>query len=297
MNTPHTNRRNREKKSITLTAPSRQSAAPIAQPGYGGLGRAARPGAWISVTADENGDEGGIPGFPRLSVAWRRMRALCLVPLRSPLRLMRAALFAAVCLALSATGHWWMSGQAIPLQALVIGYAVVFGVALALTGRERSYAGIAAVVLLSEPALHFYFAAAQAAAKPPAAAMPMGSMATGSMSRPGMDMGAGMSTGTGMSMGAGHGMGGMLTVHVLAGLISAWWLRRGEAAVFTLVRAVAMTAFQPLRSALLLLGFSTWTPPAPARPAHDAWQVPDTSRSALLHAVVRRGPPLTPHLG
>lgn len=269
--------------------------------------------------------------------------------LGSPLRLLRAALFAAVCLALSAVGHWWMSGQGIPVHALGIAYVAVFAVALVLTGRERSFSGIAGAVLLSELALHVYFSSAQSAtgttaaaaawaavlicvpgqqggqlppgmtvesllraagldpslvAHAPAAAssmgMAMGSHAMSGMSMAGMSMpqmsvsgsGGGMGTGTGMAM--GHGLWGMLAAHVVAGLISAWWLRRGEAAVFAMVGVLAMTAFGiVLRLALVLLApaSGSWAPAAPVRRARDAWLLPQPGRCALLDVVVRRGPP------
>ena len=264
--------------------------------------------------------------------------------LGSPLRLLRAALFAAVCLALSALGHWWMSGQGIPVHALGIAYVAVFTVALALTGRERSFSGIAGAVLLSELALHVYFSSAQSAAGTTAAAaagaaaawaaalicvpgqqggqlppgmtvesllraaglnpalaahapaaatsmgMAMGSHAMSGMSMPGMSMPG--SAGGGMAM--GHGLWGMLAAHVVAGLISAWWLRRGEAAVFAMVRVLAMTAFGiVLRLAMVLLALASgsWTPAAPVRRTRDAWLLPQPGRCALLDVVVRRGPP------
>jgi hypothetical protein len=209
---------------------------------------------------------------------------------------MRAALFAAVCLALSAAGHWWMSRQSVPVHALVIAYAAVLALALALTGRERSFSGIAAAVLLSELGLHLYFSSAQAATG--TAAMPM-SMAMGpSHGMAGMSM-AGMSGS--MPMGStggmapmGHGLWGMLAVHVVAGLFSAWWLRRGEASVFAVLRVVAATAVEfVLRFALFLLrlAFGTWTPSAPVRRARDTWLLPQPGRCVLLDVVVRRGPP------
>jgi len=207
---------------------------------------------------------------------------------------MRAALFAAVCLALSAAGHWWMSGQGVPVHALVMAYAAVVALTLALTGKERSFCGIAAAVLLSELGLHLYFSSAQAATGTISMSMAMGS----SHNMAGMSM-AGMSSS--MPMGStggmapmGHGLWGMLAVHVAAGLVSAWWLRWGEASVFAVLRVVATTAVESvLRIALSLLrlAFGTWMPVAPVRRARDAWLIPQPGRCALLDVVVRRGPP------
>jgi hypothetical protein len=284
------------------------------------------------------------------------------VPLGSDLRLLRAVVFTAVCLVLSAVGHVMMSGVGIPAWALLVGFAGVFVVALGLTGRECSYPGIAGTVLASELALHFFFSAAQGtaqaapsaagaaalwvaalvcvpgqhgAALPPgmsvgallrsvglnpalAAHAPAGtasmSMSMGTMSMASMPMGshsmagmagmAGMSasmpmgagTGAGMS-GMGHGMWAMVAAHVIAGLLSACWLRRGEAAAFSLLRTMGTVAVRCLlRLTLLVLGFlrGVWTPPAPGRRTDGAWLLPQAGRCALLHVVIRRGPPLCP---
>jgi len=115
------------------------------------------------------------------------------------------------------------------------------------------------------------------------ASMPMGSAG------PGMDMGV-----------LGHGLWAMLAAHVIAGLLSAWWLRRGEAATFSLLRTMGTVAVGCLlRLTLLVLGFvrGGWTPPAPGRRLDDTWQLPRTGRRALLHVVIRRGPPLCPVVG
>lgn len=207
---------------------------------------------------------------------------------------MRAALFAAVCLALSAAGHWWMSGQGVPVHALVIAYAAVLVLALALTGRERSFAGIAAAVLLSELGLHLYFSSAQAATATASMSMAMGpSHSMAGMSMAGMSGSMPMGSTGGMAPMA-HGLWGMLAVHVAAGLISAWWLRRGEASVFAVLRLLATAGFGfVLRFVLLLsaLASGTWMPAAPVGRARDAWLLPQPARCALLDVVVRRGPP------
>ncbi|WP_034087496.1 hypothetical protein [Streptacidiphilus albus] len=224
---------------------------------------------------------------------------------------MRAALFAAVCLALSVAGHWWMSGQGIPVRALVVAYAAVLAVALVLTGRERSFSGIATVVLLSELGLHLYFSSAQAwtgtstttAAASARASMPMDMGSSHAMAGMAMaGMGGAMPMGSTHTMAPmGHGPWGMLAVHVAAGLISAWWLRRGEASVFAVLRVVATAALTSvLRFALFLLAlaFGTWTPTVPVPPrARDAWLLPQPGRCALLDVVVRRGPPAAALVG
>ncbi len=227
------------------------------------------------------------------------------MPLGSHLRLLRAVLFTAVCLALSAVGHWWMSRQDIAFWALAVGFAVVFALALALSGRERSYLGIAGAVLVSELGLHLLFSVAQQRA----GGVPTASAAS-SMSMPGMDMPGMVMPGAGaamrMSSGGGtdtvpHGMWGMVAVHVLAGLLSAWWLRWGEAAAFALLRTLVMSEFGLLWLAVLLLGFgmglARWMPPAPARRLYSTRLLPQAARCALLDVVVRRGPPTVLRFG
>ena len=85
-----------------------------------------------------------------------------------------------------------------------------------------------------------------------------------------------------------HHMAGMVAVHTVAGLAAAWWLRRGEAATFRLLRTLARLA-APMLAIL-------W-PKAPSVPNHISG-VPDgrdrlvtPRRGLLVHAVVRRGPP------
>jgi hypothetical protein len=85
----------------------------------------------------------------------------------------------------------------------------------------------------------------------------------------------------------------MIAVHVVAGLLCAWWLRCGEAAAFRLLRALAHFTLAPL-----LLDV-----PHPSTVADLATGTPDdrdehapTCRRLLGYAVARRGPPRTPVL-
>ena len=59
-------------------------------------------------------------------------------------RVLRAAVFAAVCVVLAAGGHALGSCVSIPLWTLGAGFLVVLAVAVPLAGRERSMPGIAA---------------------------------------------------------------------------------------------------------------------------------------------------------
>lgn len=77
------------------------------------------------------------------------------------LRLLRAAVFAAVCVVLSAGGHVLASCAAVPLWTLGAGFLAVLAVAAPLAGRERSLPGIAAALTAGQLALHALFGLGQ----------------------------------------------------------------------------------------------------------------------------------------
>ncbi|MGV2914802.1 hypothetical protein [Streptomyces alfalfae] len=77
------------------------------------------------------------------------------------LRLLRAAMFAAVCVVLSAGGHVLASCVAVPLWTLGAGFAAVLAVALPLAGRARSLPGIAALLAVGQLGLHALFGLGQ----------------------------------------------------------------------------------------------------------------------------------------
>ncbi|MFD9204507.1 hypothetical protein ACFWDP_40380, partial [Streptomyces anthocyanicus] len=58
------------------------------------------------------------------------------------LRVLRAAVFTAVCVVLAAAGHSIASCATVPLWSLGVGFLAVFAVAAPLAGRERSLPGI-----------------------------------------------------------------------------------------------------------------------------------------------------------
>lgn len=80
------------------------------------------------------------------------------------LRILRAAVFAAVCVVLGAGGHTFASCATVPLWTLAAGFLGTFAVALPLAGRTRSPAGIAALLALGQTALHTLFGLGQQAA-------------------------------------------------------------------------------------------------------------------------------------
>ncbi|WP_406175866.1 hypothetical protein [Streptomyces sp. NBC_00996] len=88
------------------------------------------------------------------------------VPVRAAadLRLLRAAVFSAVCVTLSAAGHVLASGTGIALWSLAVGWFGVLCVAGLLAGRERSLVGIALGLPAGEVGLHFVFCLGQSSA-------------------------------------------------------------------------------------------------------------------------------------
>jgi hypothetical protein len=220
------------------------------------------------------------------------------------LRGVRAAVFAVACVGVSAAGHVWMSGGSVPVWALLIAVLGTGCAAYAAAGRQRGIGPIAGLMLAGELVLHLLFTAAQHSAAtgtgmpampgmPPMPAMIMPHPVPASAWLCGganAAAGTGMS-GTPMSMAwiPGHGPAGMIAVHAVAGLLCAWWLRRGEAATFRLLRALAF--FAVVLPALLWPGSAPVPGTAEVLPVVDGPRTP-ARRRLLGYAVIRRGPPV-----
>ncbi|MCW7941919.1 membrane protein [Streptomyces hygroscopicus] len=82
------------------------------------------------------------------------------------LRILRAAVFAAVCVVLAAAGHGIASCAPVPLWTLGAGFLGVFSVAAVLAGRERSLPGIAAVLAVGQVLLHSLYGLGQHSGAP-----------------------------------------------------------------------------------------------------------------------------------
>ncbi|MFE9448445.1 hypothetical protein [Streptomyces sp. NPDC006739] len=203
-------------------------------------------------------------------------------------RSLRAAVFAAVCVLLAAAGHGLAMGDMPPVPVDAVGCLGVFALGWLLGGRERSLPGICAAMLATQAALHVAFDAAHRSAPPPAhaphmASMHMASMSSTSSTSP-MDM-AGLDRPHLVitQLVTAHAT----AAHLLAALIASWWLRRGEAALWSLLR----------RAVALVPGLAAWwrDAPLPARAGRPlrATAGPGTPRPLplLRHAVNRRGPP------
>ncbi|MEU3994540.1 hypothetical protein ACI2LV_24550 [Streptomyces fungicidicus] len=245
------------------------------------------------------------------------------------LRILRAAVFAAVCVVLAGAGHTLASRAAVPLWTLGAGFLVVVAVAAPLAGRARSLPAITALLVCGQTALHTLFGLGQHTA--PAAGSPSalsdaalvqraarllcGTTAaeisparaerilTDARIHPG-DTGA--HTGHALSAAVDSPMSvlpslPMLLGHVLAALAAGWLLRRGDLAVLRLAElsahGVAEGALvRSLRAALALVrALRAGLPGAPEeapRMARTALLVPLPPRSVgLRHTVIRRGPP------
>ncbi|WBO62865.1 hypothetical protein [Streptomyces camelliae] len=241
-------------------------------------------------------------------------------------RTVRAAVFAACCVLLTALGHVMMSGTAVPWWAMTAGVVATGGMAWRLAGRERGPLLVVSVAVATQAVLHSSFSLAQAVAHPAPSGgrslaqqwltyllcgSPSGAGSMGEMNSMGHDMAAMHSM---PSMGSMHSMGsmgsmdhmasaapvgavahdmaamsstGMLLAHLLAALLCALWLAYGERAAFRILRAVAGWLFAPL-CLLLRLPVPPHRPRVRARRA-ESDRAP--RRLLLTHAITSRGPP------
>ncbi|MFD3808566.1 hypothetical protein ACFWSF_29865 [Streptomyces sp. NPDC058611] len=81
-------------------------------------------------------------------------------------RAVRAAMFAALCVLLAATGHLLMSGAAVPWWALSAAFAGTVATAWALAGRERGLPAVTAAAVAVQALLHALFSLAQSVVHP-----------------------------------------------------------------------------------------------------------------------------------
>jgi hypothetical protein len=174
------------------------------------------------------------------------------------LRAPRAAFFAAVCTLVSAAGHLVAGGGLVPVSAGALGAALVFALAYALGGRERGLDVLVPATLVAQVLLHRLFA------------------------RP-------VAAGGAVPHHHAYPVLGMALAHVCVAVLTAWWLHRGESALWLMVRLYGRPPTPMTRWDLL------------ARPALDvaparvpaAVPAPGRPRGRLLvdTALLRRGPP------
>ncbi|MER8102476.1 hypothetical protein [Kitasatospora sp. NPDC094016] len=245
------------------------------------------------------------------------------------LRLARAVPFALVCTLIAAAGHALAGGGNVPPTALATGFAAVLVLAVACGGRERSLTAIAGALGAGQLGLHCLFhsfnghaaiggmAGMHHGGSGPLTLPTVAGRLICNEARPGTLAGLpGSPTAEQLVSSAGldpnayavapwwqGGVFGMtpsmLAGHLAAALVAGWWLRRGEAALWRLVRVTASAAREhwaaPLRSALLLVAALLRGLFGAAGPAHPfgvrGGESPLPAGAALRHSVVRRGPP------
>jgi hypothetical protein len=214
-------------------------------------------------------------------------------------RALRAAVFTALVVTLSAASHVLLSRAALPPASVAATAAAVFAAALALAGRERSFAGIAGLLIPLELAADTLFTSGQHACYGEA-----GGPVRGTLRSLGFDaLCGGPQVGTPLARMTGGGDGQapdlaahagaasawlLLAAHLAVGLLAAAWLRRGERALAQLLQAAACATFRPLLIALT----SAAPHPAPMRRLpHPIADVRGARARVWAHARGRRGPP------
>lgn len=213
------------------------------------------------------------------------------------LRLLRAAVFTAVVVTLSAASHVLLSGAPLPWFTVAALAAGVFGVAYALSGRERGFRRIAGLLVPLELAADTVFNGSQSACYGPS-----GGPVTGSLRALGLDVLCDGSIGTQLT-GVPSAGGGpvsvlaspgpatpwlLLAVHITVGLLASAWLWQGEAALAGLARTLEAYAFRPLLLAVAVVAAAHRPVGRGPRPTPRN----TTFRTLLLvHALGRRGPP------
>ncbi|MFJ8694564.1 hypothetical protein [Streptomyces roseolilacinus] len=185
-------------------------------------------------------------------------------------RLLRAAVFTAVCVVLSALGHSLAAGQAVPWWTLSVGFAGILVLALPFTGRERSLPAITTALASGQLALHMVFGVGQEHAAPAGTGGPAGDALVRAAARL-MCGGATTKqitpgeahrivTTAGLDPAAAAAAAGpapvstapvdqlvlpslsMVLAHLLAALPAGWLLRRGDLALLRLSRLAGLTA-------------------------------------------------------
>ncbi|RXS85062.1 hypothetical protein EST92_09225 [Streptomyces sp. TM32] len=205
------------------------------------------------------------------------------------LRALRAALFTALCVTLSAASHVLLSRMPLPPATVAALCVAVFVIAYVLAGPERGYWRIAALLVPLELAADLVFSLGQHACYGEAGGPVAGPLRSLDLLCGGVPVGTPLAASPGQSPSPVATWCVLLVAHLLVGLLAAGWLRRGEAALHQLLGAVAGFAFRPLLIAVAVVG-ATAAPrrpvPAPVRSGHLPRADP-----LLVHCVVRRGPP------
>ncbi|MFR9795581.1 hypothetical protein ACL02U_06675 [Streptomyces sp. MS06] len=220
------------------------------------------------------------------------------------LRAVRAALFTALVVTLSAASHVLLSRVPLPANTVAAVAAAVFVPAYALAGRERGFGRIAALLVPLELAADTVFTTGQHVCYGPA-----GGPVTGPLRSVGWDVLCGNRADIGTPLARMTGTDTdrlavllshadpaatwlLLAAHIGVGLLAAAWLRRGERALAQLLRAATATTFRPL---LLAVAAVTVRPARVLGPLPRPVRRTAAARGPLLAlSLGRRGPPCSP---
>jgi hypothetical protein len=189
----------------------------------------------------------------------------------------RAAVFAAVCVGLTAFAHGLADNRRVGPEALAVGF-----VAAKTGGRsERSQRAITVGLLAGQAGLHLLFTFVDDATAVPQTSQLNGTGQRGTAAMPQEDM-------------AHHGQT-MLIAHLAAAVPAGWWLRGGEAACWRLVRRAELAVSTTLREALVRLielAEGSGSSPCPVTIRSSVCCERAGGISALLaYCAPRRGPP------
>ena len=174
------------------------------------------------------------------------------------LRGLRAAVFAALCVTLAATAHR-LAGHPPPAGWVAAsGFTAVIALAMPMCGQERSLREICGAMAMTQIGLHLLFNTSAARASVP----PMTDHQDAAR---------------------------MFAAHLAAAMVAAWWLRCGEAAVWSLLRQAATLLPRPRLRWPEVTAPDGQSPQACFRRCEEHEQ--QTRRLLLRHSVTRRGPP------
>ncbi|MEO3888886.1 MFS transporter [Nonomuraea sp. B5E05] len=174
-------------------------------------------------------------------------------------RLARAAVFAAVCVVMSAGGHVLAGGAPVAVPTLLFGVLGTFVLAFVLSGRERGPEAVVAATAVAQILLHELFTRS----------------ATGTVAYA-------------EHVHAGTPGAGMTVAHLVIAVLSGWWLYRGESAFWLMVRLWGMAPLPKLRR-LLVGAVEPFAKPVRVLLMAEA-RIPRGPE--LVRAVRRRGPPV-----
>lgn len=222
-----------------------------------------RPTGERSAPGGRFRENGGVTPLGLRVTGWHHT---CAMSDQQPCRPLRAGMFTLVCASVSAHGHRSASGDDVPLGGLLLGMLIVFAIAWTLSQRRQGSVALTAWMLWGQLALHLAYAHSSSP----------GTVHTAHVAGTGAE---GLANSPGWTM---------LTAHLLAALVSGWWLNQGEKYLFRFLRFMALT----VHTLLLVLGFSPALPRLTGQAPPVVDRVDRRPSPYLRYARVLRGPPV-----